>query len=134
MTDILLKIWPVPAGHKSGFVSDSPALALKLDLLDLINAGVISPGTQLYPRTPKYAERVGTLLADGRIELAGKQYDSLSQAATFLTGNATNGWWFFLVDRATRRSLKHVRRDYANRMSVEGEYEEGGDEDDDDEA
>jgi hypothetical protein len=42
--------------------------------------------------------------------------------------------WFFLVDQASRRSLRAVRRDYVDAMAVDVEDDEPGDEGDDDEA
>ena len=49
-------------------------------------------------------------------------------AAEQITGSPTNGWWFFLVDPATRRSLRSVRRDYVAQLAVD----DGDDDDDDD--
>jgi hypothetical protein len=31
------------------------------------------------------------------------------------------GWWFFLTDKASRTSLRKIRRDYVNAMAVDGE-------------
>lgn len=133
LTEIILQIWPVPAGHRSGFSREAPRMRRMLHLSDLINGGVLEPGMLLHPRRKKFRERVGTLLGDGRIELDGATFNSPSDAAKSLTGRSTNGWWFFLVDPAARRSLRDVRADYLDAMSVDIDDEDDSDEDGDDE-
>jgi hypothetical protein len=49
-----------------------------------------------------------------------------------MTGHHTNGWWFFLVDQASRRSLRSVRRDYVNQLAVDVEDDEAEDDGDED--
>ena len=61
-------------------------------------------------------------------------FSSPSDAASTITGHSTNGWWFFLVDRASRRSLSAVRRDYVNAMAVDVEDDEAEDDSDDDDG
>lgn len=75
---------------------------------------------------------VATLLPDGQIEVDGKRYTSPSDAASTITGVSTNGWWFFLVDQKSRRSLKTVRLEYVNAMAVDEEDEDVDDDDDED--
>ena len=59
---------------------------------------------------------------------------SATAAARAITGHATNGWWFFLVDQASRRSLRTVRRDYVDAMAVDVEDDEAEEDGDEDEA
>jgi hypothetical protein len=129
MIEAVIAIWPVPQGHKSGHMTDSAASQLTLSLLDLISGGALLAGTELFPRPPKHADRLAVLLGDGRIEVEGKEFDSASAAAGFLTGQPTNGWSFFLVDKEKKRSLKSVRKEYVSQMAVN----DSEDEDDDDE-
>jgi len=131
LVEIIIKIWPVPTGHKSGFSPDrKPRLRKKVHLSDLINAGVLAPGMLLFPARKKYRDKVATLLADGQIEVEGVSHASPSDAATALVGKRTGGWWFFLTDQANRTSLRKIRRDYVNTMAVDEEDDEPDDDDD----
>jgi hypothetical protein len=133
MIEAIILIWPVPENHKSGHVGDSAADLLTLSLLDLIGGGALVPGTRLFPRQPRHAERTAVLLGDGRIELEGKEFDSASAAASYITGHATNGWWFFLLEPKSKRSLKALRKEYAAQLAVNDQADEDEDEDDDEE-
>ena len=44
LTAIILQIWPAPAGHKSAFFQEKKRSRHKVDLLDLLNAGVLLGG------------------------------------------------------------------------------------------
>jgi hypothetical protein len=131
LTGIIIQIWPVPAGHRSGYTPSKPRLRKKVHLADLIGAGALEPGLTLFPRRKKFAGRVATLLPDGRIEVDGTAFGSPSDAASTMTGHHTNGWWFFLVDQASRRSLRAVRRDYVTQLAVDAEEDDTDDDDDD---
>lgn len=131
MAEIIISIWPVPPNHRSGYQPDRPRARKKVRLADLINGGVLTPGTLLFPRRKKFIDRLATLLPDGSVEVDGVLFESPSKAATDITGKATNGWWFFLVDQATRRSLRNVRREYVDAMAVDAEDDEPDDDDDD---
>ncbi len=124
---VILQIWPVPAGHRSQFHEEKPKLRQKVHLADLIYAGLLEPGMPLVPRPKKHAHRVATLLPDGQIDLDGKTFEKPARAAAAITGKATKGMWFFLVDPASRRSLSAVRRQYAEALSVDFEEENGDD-------
>ena len=43
-----------------------------------------------------------------------------------------NGWWFFLVDQQSRRSLKDVRLDYLESIAADVDDDADDDENDDD--
>ena len=87
----------------------------------------------LFPRRKKFSHRVATLLPDGQVDVDGVAFSSPSDAATAIAGKRTNGWWFFLTDQASRRSLRTVRRDYVNAMAVDVEDDEPDDDGDEDE-
>jgi hypothetical protein len=133
LTEIILQIWRVPLNHKSAFSHDRPRLRKHVDLADLINAGALTAGMTLFPRRQKFSDRAVTLLPDGRIEVDDVPFTSPSQAAVHIVGHAMNGWWFFLTDQASRRSLRNVRGDYVNAMAVDVE-DDPDDDGDDDEA
>jgi hypothetical protein len=129
---LIIEIWPVPAGHKSGFAVEKPARRHRVDLLDLLGAGYLEQGAVLTPRRKKLEDRKGTVLVDGRIDVDGAVHGSPSEAAKSITGKPTNGWWFFLVDKPSRRSLRDVRRDYLESFAEDmDEDDEDTDEDDD---
>jgi hypothetical protein len=129
---MLTEIWPVPAGHS---VKPPQPLrkVLRVDLAALIIGGSLEPGMSLTPRRKKHAGRAATLLADGRVEVDGKIFANQTEAASFIAGKRIGGWWFFLVDPVSRRSLRDVRNDYVNAMAgdsdIEDADEEGEDED-----
>jgi hypothetical protein len=82
LIDVILTVWPVPAGHKSAFVPDRAVRRYKsVGLIDLIAAGVLSVGAQLYPRRKQYSGRVATVLADGSVEVDGVPYSRPTDAA-----------------------------------------------------
>jgi hypothetical protein len=134
LANIIVAIWPVPADHRSGFISDRVGPRKKIELSDLMVGGFLEPGMQLFPRRLKHREKVVILLPDGRVDLNGVAYASLFEAATAIAGRRTNGWWFFLVDAASKRSLRDVRDEYISSVAVDAEEDDGDDDDDDDEA
>jgi len=126
----IASLWPVPVGHRSARVTDRVKSKKLVRVNDLLAAGVLLAGMPLFPRRKQFSEHVATLLGDGKIEMDSKVFDSPSEAASSLVGHAMNGWWFFLVERGSKRSLKNVRRDYVKAMSVETDDDESDDEDD----
>lgn len=131
LASLIVEIWPVPEGHTSGFAHEKPAPRHRVDVLDLLNAGFLDHGTVLVPRRRKYQHVQATVLVDGRIDIGGAIHGSPSEAARAITDQQTNGWWFFLVDKSAKRSLRDVRRDYIE--SFAEDVDEGDDEDGDDE-
>lgn len=130
LSAVIIEIWPAPEGHRSGFAPEKTVPRHRLDLSDLLSAGCISPGAELYPRGKKYVDSVAVLLPDGRVDVGGTVYASPSEAAKATTGVATNGWWFFLVDRQTRRSLRDVRTEYLESIAADDEDDEPVDDED----
>jgi hypothetical protein len=104
-----------------------------VDLLDLISAGRLEPGTVLVPRRRKFAHVEATLLTDGRLDVAGGVHLTPSEAAKAVTGQQTNGWWFFLIDKQAKRSLRDARREYLESFAEDVGEEEADDEGDEDE-
>ncbi len=132
IAEAIIQIWPAPPGHRSG-VGKEKVKSTYVSLADLLNAGVLSPGMQLFPRAGKsasYGDRVVTLLPDGRIDVEGTAYGSPFEAATAIVGHRKNGWSFFLVDPVTRKSIRRVREEYQEAMSVEMDDDDEGDDDD----
>ena len=134
MANTIIEIWPVPPNHRSGFTLEKPRARKKVDLADLINAGSLESGMSLFPRRKKHAARVAMLLPDGQLDVEGATFASPSKAARAITGKSTNGWYFFLVDQASRRSLRDVWRDYVDALAVDAEDEESDEDSDEDEG
>jgi len=129
----IVEIWPAPEGHHSGFAHEKVRPRHKVDLSDLLSAGCVQAGMSLFRRGKKHVASVATLLPDGRLDVQGTVYSSPSEAAKAIAGGAINGWWFFLVDKQPRRSLKDVRLDYLKSIALDVE-EDDPDNDGDDEA
>ena len=108
----------------------SPDCGRRSTCSDLINGGALQPGMSLFPRRKKYSHQVATLLQDGQVEVDGVAFSSASDAANAIAGKRTNGWWFFLTDQASRRTLRRVRDDYVNAMAVDVEDDEADDDED----
>jgi hypothetical protein len=131
IANYIIEVWPVPKGHRSGFGQEKVRPRHRVDLSDLLNAGRVQAGMKLVPRGKKFANSVATLLPDGRVDFQGTLFSSPSEAAKTITGGAMNGWWFFLVDRQSRRSLKDVRLDYLQSIAADADDDEGDDDVDD---
>lgn len=130
LASLIIEIWPVPEGHTSGFAHEKPTPRHRVDVLDLLNAGFLDQGAVLVPRRKKFEDIEATVLVDGRIDIGGAVHGSPSEAAKAITGKQTNGWWFFLVDKPSKRSLRDVRRDYLEAFAED--VDEGDDEGEDD--
>lgn len=133
LTRSILEIWPVPPGHRSGFSHTKSRPRHKVDMSELINAGSLQSGMSLFPRRKRFSSRVATLLQDGQLDVDGQIFSTPSDAARSITGKSMNGWWFFLVDQAARRSLRDLRREYVDTLAVDAE-DDDGDESDEDEG
>jgi hypothetical protein len=112
MTQAILEIWPVPAGHKSGFGKSSSQSTRRVGIADLIGAGTIDPGTTIYARRKAHSERTAIILPDGRIDVDGMVFDTPSGAARHITGKSENGWWFFIMSPTNRKSLSDLLQEY----------------------
>jgi len=127
LTEIILQIWPAPEGHRANHSGEPVRRRRRVGISDLLGAGMLSPGQPLYPRVRNPKGLVASVLADGRIEVAGSVFETPSGAAAAVTGKGENGWWYFLVDpNPPRTSLRKVWRQYVDQMTVDVE------EDDDD--
>lgn len=127
----IIEIWPVPERHRSGFAQIKVTKTHKVEISDLLAAGSLVSGTTLVPRRKKFADSLATILSDGRLDVQGSIYESPSEAGKSITGKTTNGWWFFLVDPQTKRSLADVRREYLESSDIEGDDDDDDSDDED---
>ena len=127
LSKYIIEIWPAPEGHRSGFTHENVRHTHKVDLSDLLSADCIQAGALLTPRRKTFAHSIATLLPDGRLDVNGAVFASPSEAAKGITGTATNGWWFFLVDTQARRSLKDLRLEYLESITAELDEDDADD-------
>jgi hypothetical protein len=70
----------------------------KESVKDLIDAGLLEVGAELRPTSTSH-KGTAIVLEDGRVRVGEQVYDSLSPAATAITGNkADPGWEFWAID------------------------------------
>lgn len=122
--DAILAIWPVPPGHKIRIDRAQQDTSVTVEVADLIGAGYLAPGQTLYSLPGKYGGNSGTVLSDGRIEVAGQTFESPSSAGTFVRKKTTNGWHFWRLDRDGRRALRDVRAEYLRVVSPQDAAED----------
>lgn len=127
MVEIVLEIWPVPEGHVSGFSRTLPRRRRKVQLSDLLSAGLLQAGAVLRPKRKKHQDREATLLPDGSLEIDGRVFLSPSDAAKSLTGRPTNGWVFFLADPRSSTTLRDVRAEYLDTLEADDDDADDGD-------
>lgn len=132
LVKVITEIWPVPEGHRSYFNSERVRPNRRLDTSDLISAGCLQAGMALIPRSKKHMSSNATLLGDGRVDIDGVVYASVSEAAKALTGSIVNGWTFFLVDKQTKKSLRDVRLEYLESIAADPDSEDDESDEDDD--
>ncbi len=132
LAQIIIDVWPAPSGHRSGFGKEKVRPRHKIDLSDLMAAGLLQPGMSLVPRRKKLAGVVAKLLTDGRLDVDGQVFASPSDAAKTLSGNNANGWSFFYTDPTARRTLRDVRRDYFESIATDVEDDEADDDSEED--
>jgi hypothetical protein len=121
LIDAITKIWPVPEGHKSLADRTERRPSRKIDLADLISAGLLGDGATLYSRRRQFAERTATVLADGALDVDGVRCPTPSAAARAVVGRGSNGWRFWLVDPKSTRSLDDLRQEYVDQRDVDVE-------------
>jgi hypothetical protein len=88
---LIAEVWSVPLNHRLGFAVTRQRSARKVELTDLINAGLLQPGMSLISKRKKFSHRVATLPADGRAEVDGEAFASEREAATAIYGKKTDG-------------------------------------------
>ncbi|MGB3764418.1 MAG: DUF262 domain-containing protein [Ornithinimicrobium sp.] len=110
MITALLRTWPVPEGHV-GEVRDSRVTDQAwIEVKHLLAAGLLEPGTRLYPRPGQWTSNEAEILPDGRLEVGGTVFDSPSGAGKHVRGGITNGWVFWRLEDG--RTLSDVRTVY----------------------
>jgi hypothetical protein len=129
LIDVITEIWPVPEGQsRTEQIERRPTR--KVELADLIAAGLLEEGATLYARRRRVAERTATVLSDGALDVDGIRYSTPSGASRAVSGTSENGWWFWLVDPESKRSLTHLWREYVDRRDVDAVDDDSPDDED----
>lgn len=122
-----------PAGKRTKRASrkakadGSAAGATNVTLEQVIAAGLLKPPATL-TKTYKGKDLTATLLATGKVRFGGKEYDSLSTAATVARASvigeekATNGWtfWFVTMPDGTKAQIDTLRPQSGGRGRATG--------------
>lgn len=136
LIEVLLRIWPVPEGHTSAFARAEEQPRQRVDITDLMSAGLIDAGTTLYVRRKGHAHRTATLLPDGSIDVDGTPFGTPSGAAKAIYGKNTNGWNFFRAEAPNGKSLNDLFQEFLDMTSSDddpgvGDVDDELDDDDD---
>lgn len=107
LVDAILEIWPVPEGHTGQIVDSSSKNVDWIQPKDLVDAGLLEPGTTLRPRQEGFTQYIAVVAPTGHLVLDDKPFDSPSGAGRYLRGKATNGWHFWYLPDG--RKLADVR-------------------------
>ena len=71
LIDVITEVWPVPEGHQSRTERFERRPTRKVELADLMAAGLLEEGATLYARRRRVAERTATVLSDGALDVDG---------------------------------------------------------------
>jgi hypothetical protein len=113
MIGAILEIWPVPAGHITKTEHQVERAMSRVEVADLVRAGLTPVGTVLHARPAAHAGKTCSISDDGRLFVEGVPYLTLSAAARAVTGSQSEaGWWFWLLEPGGNRSMVDVRREY----------------------
>ncbi len=113
LTDQILDVWPVPAGHVGLVVAPMTQPAtVSVDIAQLLANGWLEVGAKLRALPTALADREAAVAQDGRVFVDDVAYDTPTGAAKAINGGAeVNGWKFWGV-AGTAKTLDDVRSDY----------------------
>ena len=132
--DVITEVWPVPEEHKSRTERVEPRPKRRVELADVISAGLLEEDATLYARRRRVAGRTATVLSDGALDVDGVRYSTPSGASYAVSGTSENGWWVWAcqpVDPKGKRSLHDIWREYVNERDVDVEDEDTPDDGED---
>jgi hypothetical protein len=121
LIESVLTVWPVPSGHTSTSSASSKRPGRRVEIADLIAAGLLDEGATLYARRQRVAHRTATVLQDGALDVDGVRFTAPSGAAKVVSGHSENGWNFWLVDPKSRRCLTDLWHEYLEELDVDAE-------------
>lgn len=107
LIEALLRIWPVPQGHRGEVVDPHAKAPDWVEIKHLLAAGLLEPGTVLTPRSGPWTSLTALVRPDGLLEVDGKTFQTPSGAGKYVKGGAANGWYFWRLPDG--RKLVDVR-------------------------
>lgn len=123
LIEVIQAIWRVPTGHTVTFNSPVQAQIVNVEIIDLLEYGSLQPGQILYANQKEFESIQAQILPDGRITIEKEIFDSVSGAGSYVRKKSTNGWSFWLVAKTPKKSLKEVRKEYKEALSIDTEYD-----------
>lgn len=127
LVETLLRVWPVPNGHKGQVVDPQAKAEDWVQLKHLIAAGLLSPGDKLIATHRDFKGVEALVRSDGSIELDGKRFTAPSSAGHHLRKKATNGWYFWAVADGRRlRDLRAQFQSMSTSVPADAESDEEG--------
>ena len=103
----------------------------KVELADVMAAGLLEEGVTLYARRRRLAGLTATVLSDGALDVDGVRYPTPSGASRAISGTNENGWRFWLIDPKSKRSLHDLWREYVDQRDVDVEDDDAPDDEED---
>ena len=117
LTDALIRVWPIPEGHKGQVADPQTKVQDWVEVKHLISAGLLKAGDRLIATHRDFPGVEATVAADGRIHVFGKSFGSPSGAGGYLRKRATNGWYFWALPDGRR--LRDLRSEFLGGMQHE---------------
>lgn len=129
MVDVLLEIWPSPAGYRSNIHTVVTRTGAYIIVLDLISSGMLESGQVLVPTRTGFEDKHATITSDGSIVVDGTSYTTPSGAARVLMhGKAVNGWGFWAVGEKNGLTLSAIRMRLKRQLDPEAEDDDSTEE------
>lgn len=110
MITTLLRIWPVPAGHRGDVVDPQAKAQDWVEVKHLIEGRLLSPGDRLVGARRGFREAEVVVGVDGSLEADGRRFRSPSAAAQHFSRQPTNGWNFWALPDGRR--LRDLRSEF----------------------
>ena len=124
--EALIEIWPVPLGHEGLAQEETSGGSSRVSLEDLVGAGLLHPGQNLYSRVADHFGEMGRVSDDGAIYVGDRRFGTPSAAARHITGGvAASGWWFWVTDLEKLSSISELRDQYSDLFGTGDESEDG---------
>ena len=102
LVDVLIKVWPVPEGHKGQVLDPQTKAQDWVRIRHLIEAGLLTPSDKLLAAPAAFAGVEAVIGDDGLIHVGDKKFDTPSGAAMAVRKKPTNGWVFWALSDGRR--------------------------------
>jgi hypothetical protein len=127
LVDVIISVWPVPEGHSSQVQPVERRPKRRVELADVVAAGLLEEGATLYGRRGRHADVTATVLPDGALDVRGVRYRTPSGAWRAVSGISANGWQCWLIDPLSKRSLQDLWQEYVDQRDLDATNEDSAD-------